>query len=228
MKQLVVLVTGFGPFPGAPFNPTGQLVHRLARIRRPAFADVRFVTHVFPTSYRAVDRDLPRLLAKHAPDAVLMFGLASGSRGLRIETRARNAVSAWRDAEGHVFPVRSIVAGGPSALRFTALASRLLRAAREARVRARLSRDAGRYLCNYVSWRALEAAAKPGGPRVAAFVHVPKLRRKALRRRAGRQYPLGIEELVRGGEAMLLRIVAAARAGKRHDRNVISPARALP
>ena len=26
-----ILVTGFGPFPGAPFNPTAPLVERLAR-----------------------------------------------------------------------------------------------------------------------------------------------------------------------------------------------------
>ncbi|HZD90599.1 MAG TPA: pyroglutamyl-peptidase I, partial [Pseudolabrys sp.] len=26
-----ILVTGFGPFPGAPFNPTVPLVRRLAR-----------------------------------------------------------------------------------------------------------------------------------------------------------------------------------------------------
>ena len=28
---VTILVTGFGPFPGAPFNPTGPLVKQLAR-----------------------------------------------------------------------------------------------------------------------------------------------------------------------------------------------------
>ena len=28
-----ILLTGFGPFPGAPFNPTGPLVTELARAR---------------------------------------------------------------------------------------------------------------------------------------------------------------------------------------------------
>ena len=58
-----ILVTGFGPFPGAPFNPTGPLVQRLARVRRPALADVTIVPHVFATSYAAVDRELPALIA---------------------------------------------------------------------------------------------------------------------------------------------------------------------
>ncbi len=216
MTPLVILLTGFGPFPGAPFNPTGPLVHRLARMRRPGFADVRFVAHVFPTSYRAIDRELPKLLAELAPDAVLMFGLAAGSRGLRVETRARNAISALaRDAEGHLSFTTSIAAGGPAALPFPALTRRLVLAARAARVPTVLSWDAGRYLCNYLSWRTIEAAAKPKGPRVVAFVHVPKLRRMALRRRAWRRYPLGMQELIGGSLAILLAVVAAARSRRR-------------
>jgi pyroglutamyl-peptidase len=207
---LTVLLTGFGPFPGAPFNPTGALVRRLTRIRRPRFAAVRFVMHIFPTSYRAVDRDLPKLLAEWAPDAILMFGLAARTPHIRVESRARNALSPLiRDTEGHMTFATSIVAGGPAALAFAPLTQRLLRAARTSRVPAQLSWDAGNYLCNYLSWRALEAAAKPGGPRVAAFVHVPKLRRYAARRRADRRPPLIMEELVRGGEAMLLAAIAA-------------------
>jgi len=35
-----ILITGFGAFPGAPYNPTMPLVERLMRLRRPAFDDV--------------------------------------------------------------------------------------------------------------------------------------------------------------------------------------------
>ena len=56
-----ILLTGFGPFPGAPFNPTGPLVRALARRRHPALAGVRRVAHVFDTRYDAVDRELPEL-----------------------------------------------------------------------------------------------------------------------------------------------------------------------
>ena len=57
-----ILITGFGPFPGAPFNPTEPLAMELARRRHPAFANVRRVAHVFPVSYAAIDRELPALL----------------------------------------------------------------------------------------------------------------------------------------------------------------------
>lgn len=53
---LTLLLTGFGPFPGAPINPTGWLIDQLVRRRHPAFMGVRRITHVFETSYEAVDR----------------------------------------------------------------------------------------------------------------------------------------------------------------------------
>src|SRR5262249_56495440 len=87
------LITGFGPFPGAPFNPTEALVRRLAARRRPALADVVRVAHVFATRYATVEAELPGLVARHRPDVLLMFGLAARTPGLRIEPRARNAVS---------------------------------------------------------------------------------------------------------------------------------------
>ena len=71
-----ILITGFGPFPGAPYNPTGPLVSELARRRHPAFVNVRRVAHIFPVSYEAVDRELPALLKRERPDALIMFGLA--------------------------------------------------------------------------------------------------------------------------------------------------------
>ena len=199
-----ILVTGFGPFPGAPFNPTGPLVERLARLRRLALANEKFVLHTFPTSYAAVDRDLPKLIERHKPDALLMFGLAPRARTLRIETRARNTVSLLPDAGGIALRRLTIAAGGPAALAMPAPARRLLAAVRAAGVPATLSRDAGRYLCNYLCWRAAEAAGKKGGPRLAVFVHVPKIARTA--RRPGKRRKLTLGDLTRAGAAVLVAV----------------------
>src|SRR5215211_2687798 len=139
-EKLRILVTGFGPFPGAPYNPTQALVARLTRLRRPAFTDVELSSHIFPVTYKAVDRELPLALAEHQPHALLMFGLAGRTKYLRIETRGLNA---------------------------------------------RTSRDAGSYLCNYLSWRAIEAVNSDNGPRLAAFVHIPPLARGGAVRRKG-------------------------------------------
>ena len=50
--KLRILITGFGPFPGAPYNPTQPLVARLLRLRRPALDDVELSGHIFHRDLR--------------------------------------------------------------------------------------------------------------------------------------------------------------------------------
>jgi pyroglutamyl-peptidase len=210
--KLRILITGFGPFPGAPHNPTMPLVARLLRLRRPAFSDVEFLGHIFPVTYKAVDRELPQLLAKHRPHALLMFGLASRISYLRIETRARNAVSMlWPDAD-HTRVRKGSIARGADAKMFGPHTAKLLRAALGTGIDARASRDAGSYLCNYLSWRAIEATCADNGPRLAAFVHVPPIARDGASHRKGMATRITLEELVDAGEAMLLEMVRMARS----------------
>lgn len=201
-----ILVTGFGPFPGAPFNPTGPLVTRLARLRRPGLADVTVVPYIFHTGYADVDRELPKLIARHRPDALLMFGLASRTRTLRIETRARNALALLPDAGGHSLLRGAIAVGQMATLTMPAPVQKLLAVVRGTGVPAALSRDAGRYLCNYLCWRATEAAARKGGPRFAAFVHVPRIARVA--RRPKKPRPLTLDDLTRAGGALLASVAS--------------------
>jgi pyroglutamyl-peptidase len=213
-EKLRILVTGFEPFPGAPHNPTQPLVARLARLRRPALADVELISHIFPVTYGAVDRQLPELLARHQPQTLLMFGLAARTSWVRIETRARNAVTMlWPDAD-HTRVRRGSIAGTADAKLFGPHTARLLRAALATGVDARASRNAGSYLCNYLSWRAIEAVNTGKGPRLAAFIHVPLLDRGNVSRPRGTER-LTLEELVDAGEAMLMEMVKLTRAAVR-------------
>ena len=100
-QHLRILITGFDPFPGAPYNPTPALVARLMRIRRPALSDVTIASHIFPVTYDAVDRDLPILIAQHRPDALLMF--AALNMGFVI-IRKSPSISASRMREGPFLP----------------------------------------------------------------------------------------------------------------------------
>jgi pyroglutamyl-peptidase len=197
-----VLITGFRPFPGAPANPTAALATRLARAGRRRGIDC--VAHVFATTYAAVERELPRLIAAHRPDAILMLGLAPRRAHVSIEVFARNRMSVWfPDASGVVAPRAAIAAGMSAATRGRADFSRLLAAARATRVKTLLSRDAGNYLCNYVYWRALEAAAAPDGPRRAVFVHVPRVSPNVRRRGPARRPRFSFAQFLRVGDAIL-------------------------
>jgi pyroglutamyl-peptidase len=211
--RLRILVTGFGAFPGAPYNPTMALVERLTRLRRPAFDNVELSSHIFHVTYATVDRELPGLLKRFRPHALLMFGLAARTPYLRIETRARNAITTiWPDADGTRIRKGSI-ARDEDALTFGPHTAKLLRAALATGIEARLSRDAGSYLCNYLSWRAIEATRRGDGPRLAAFVHVPLLARDGTARVPG---GITLETLVDAGEAMLGEMIKLARV-KLHE-----------
>jgi pyroglutamyl-peptidase len=210
-RKLRILITGFGPFPGAPYNPTMPLVERLMRLRRPLFADIKFYSHIFHVSYKTVDRELPKLLEEHRPDALLMFGLATRTPYLRVETRARNAVTTiWPDADGKRLRKGSI-ASDADAVMFGPHTKKLLRAALTTGIDARASRDAGSYLCNYLSWRAIEATREDHGPHLAAFIHVPPLARDG----ASKSGRITLEGLVDAGEAMLAELIKLTRVAMR-------------
>ena len=200
-----VLITGFGPFPGAPFNPSAALAKALARRRRPALAGIERATHIFATTYASVDRDLPKLFAQK-PDIVLMFGVAGRRRQLCIETRARNAVSLlFPDASGHR-PLRGVIKlHGPASRTGNAPFARLAGAAGK---QSRLSADAGRYLCNYVYWRALEQLR--GNQPLVQFIHIPLVGTRPRRQRRSKAPPT-LVQLLKAAEAILIALIAASR-----------------
>jgi pyroglutamyl-peptidase len=166
---------------------------------------------VFAVRYADVDRELRALLARERPDIVLLFGLATRARHLRIEQLARNRMSVLFPDAGGFRPPRPAIAPGRAALRNPRPLARLVEAARDVGVGAAPSRNAGSYLCNYIYWHALEAARVPGGPRLVAFVHVPPVRRKARPASAKRRRAYRLDDLVRASEAILVAMAALAR-----------------
>jgi pyroglutamyl-peptidase len=189
-----------------PNNPSAVLVKALARRRRPALAGIVRTTHIFATTYAAVDRDLPKLFAQK-PDIVLMFGLAGSRRHVSIETRARNAVSLLYPDAGGNRPQRGIIISGGRALQGNAPFVVLLGALRNSAIPAFLSRDAGRYLCNYSYWRALDRAGH--GHQLVQFVHIPRVRFDPRRLRKSRS--VAFQPLLTATERLLVALIATKR-----------------
>jgi pyroglutamyl-peptidase len=115
----------------------------------------------------------------------------------------------WPDAD-HARVRKGSIASGAGAKMFGPHTAKLLRATVGTGIDARASRDAGSYLCNYLSWRAIEAVSADDGLRLAAFVHVPLLPRDGASRDKG-STRVTLDELVDAGEAMLLEMVKQAR-----------------
>lgn len=199
-RRLRILVTGFGPFPGAPENPTAPLVRALGR---KTLSGVTVKAHVFPTRYQAVDRALPRLLKTFQPDAIIMFGLATRSRAIRVETLARNRISDRPDAGGFTSGPCKIDPATRGSLDVRAPTPGLLRALKNAGLPARLSRNAGDYLCNYILWHATCESDKHG-LELSAFIHVPKL-----------SVRITPDTLLAAGEAIINTTIATLRRKRR-------------
>ncbi len=169
-----LLVTGFGPFPGVPHNPTESLVASLDGRRA---GELRVDGRMLDVSFAGGASQLSAWLAGR-PEAVLMFGVARGAVEVRVESQAVNRAQAdVPDVEGRV------AGGGPvdaamavdHVLRSVVDVEALAATLRTSGVPARVSDDAGRYVCNAMYLHALTWAATSDPPVPCVFVHVPPL-----------------------------------------------------
>ncbi len=163
-----VLVTGFGPFPGAPTNPTLAVLRLL---EADGIAGVDLALAQLPVTFAGVGPAL-REAVRHRPDAVLLLGLATRRKILNVETLARNVVGGGTpDTDGSVPAASVLVEGAPATRAATWPAATVLAALREAGHEATLSDDAGDYVCNAALFHALGDELAP----IVGFLHVPPL-----------------------------------------------------
>jgi pyroglutamyl-peptidase len=167
-----LLVTGFGPFPNAPENPTQALVLGLAAEPAESYGATAFRAVVLPTDYRKSWPILRRLYRSFAPDVVVHFGLSRQASGLVIERCGRKRIDPSRlDAVGFAPPSGLCRRSGPESLEATLPVTRIAGALTEEEYPAAISEDAGGYVCNATLYRSLLVA--PAGKRLVGFVHVP-------------------------------------------------------
>jgi pyroglutamyl-peptidase len=197
-----ILITGFGPFPGAPSNPTMAIVRHLLRSRHQRFNGVALSGRVLPTEWGML-RGFADTIQQCLPDAILMFGLAGRRRKITPEARAVNHASLLRtDADGRAPGVRQLTHGGPGFRASTINPVLLTARMRAAGLSAKVSRDAGDYLCNALLWTAVET----GVP--AIFVHVPRPRRMLRRKGSQKLERPTPKDLKRAGEVALAAVLA--------------------
>jgi pyroglutamyl-peptidase len=195
MVQTKVLLTGFGPFPGAPENPSAWLAEALASsplARRP---EISLHTEVLPTEWAAVSARAPRLLETLRPQLMLHFGLSRRARSFRIERSAHNRILSRTDAAGALPGRDSVIPAGHNRLDSQFPAHQLVTHLRQNGVAAATSRSTGRYLCNFLYYLSLDWARRQSTPCHAVFVHVPF--------GVPQGGPLPEAELLRGAEAVL-------------------------
>ncbi|MCB9744865.1 MAG: hypothetical protein H6741_04055 [Alphaproteobacteria bacterium] len=174
----MILVTGFGPFPGVPRNPTTQLVRALHGAR---VAGETITGEVLPVSYaRAPARTLA--LARANPTRlVLGLGVATSRTAPEVELRGRRVPApSAQDVDASADPA---LPEGPT----------FVPASLDARALAEglgcgLSEDAGAYVCN--AWLYSVTQGLPGVP--VGFLHVPAAGLEPARLLQGLRSLLGV------------------------------------
>lgn len=152
----MILVTGFGPFPGVRDNPSG-VVARQVHGRRVRGHTV--VAEVLPVTWTgAAARTLA--LARHLePVVVVGLGVAMSREGVQVERLGRRELAARLDAAGELPPVLP----GPEQVGATLAVDVLCQA-----LSATPSDDAGSYVCNAWLYQVASGLDCPVG-----FVHLP-------------------------------------------------------
>lgn len=169
----VILVTGFGPFPGVADNATATLVPRLVETAHSRHRNYLIVGAVLPTVWDVAPRQLEVLFELHRPSACLHFGVAREAQGFRLERRAANACKVMEDAAGCLPAAPQLSASGPAYRPSTFPADAIMERLTEHGLPAACSEDAGNYLCNAVLYHSLAASAGRSGRCISGFVHIP-------------------------------------------------------
>jgi pyroglutamyl-peptidase len=210
-----ILATGFGAFPGAPFNPSAAIVARLSRSSRrlQGLAQIDLSTAVLPVRWEGAGARLSALFERVRPEVVLLLGVAGRRATISVETRARNRLSVLRaDADKRTAPVSVVLKGGPQARAARAPVARLIALMSRSGVSVRRSIDAGDYICNQVYYLALASEAEFVG-----FIHVPRARNPGtpgVRRSLGpRRW--SVEEMTRAIAATLPLLASQVRVKRR-------------
>ena len=181
-----LLITGFGPFPRVPRNPSERVARAAAASPRWRRLGWRVDLRILDTRYNALETQLLPALRESDPDAVLLLGVAPKRDAIPPERQARNRVSRlFPDAGGHVGDASlRLDREDPRLIRRTqAPIAAMVRAMRRRGLRAAISRDAGRYLCNAACYTALRACGAARAAHVV-FIHIPFPRDMTQRSRA--------------------------------------------
>jgi len=166
-----ILVTGFEPFGGETVNASWEAAQRLEGWRH---GDTVAVARLLPCAYDASVKKLISAIETLRPDALLMTGQAARRAVVCVERFAHNLDDATApDNDGALRRALRISRAAPEWLETKASVRTIASAIKEAGIPARVSRDAGGFVCNHLYFGALQYLSDKRSAIPAVFVHLP-------------------------------------------------------
>jgi pyroglutamyl-peptidase len=166
-----ILVTGFEPFGGETINASWEAAQKLESWRH---GDTVAVARLLPCAYDSSVKTLIGAIETLRPDALLMTGQAARRGVVSVERFAHNLDDAKApDNEGVQRRGLRITRAAPDWLEAPAPIRLIARAINEAGIPARMSRNAGAFVCNHLYFGALHYLREKKSTIPAVFVHLP-------------------------------------------------------
>ncbi|XP_071079518.1 pyroglutamyl-peptidase 1-like [Haliotis cracherodii] len=165
-----VLVTGFGPFGCHKVNASWVAVQELEKLG--LGDDVDLVTQKLAVEYDTVTNTIPTMWQTHKPVLVVHVGVSGIATELTLEQQAHNDGYDKQDNNGTCPTTRCCVDGADNCIVSEIDMQYVCQEVNNAgiKVKAVVSHDAGRYLCDFSFFTSLHIDRCR-----AAFVHVPPL-----------------------------------------------------
>ena len=206
-----ILVTGFEPFGGETVNASWEAAQRLEGWRH---GDTVAAARLLPCAYDASVKKLISAIETLRPDALLMTGQAARRGVVCVERFARNLDDARApDNDGVLRRALRISRAAPDWLEAAAPVRTITQAINEAGIPARVSRNAGAFVCNHLYFGALHYLSEKRSAIPAVFVHLPVTPEQSPRgANAKRLTPTEASDALRAAAAAILDEVKASAA----------------
>jgi len=169
MADKKVLLTGFEPFGGASFNPSGAVVQEIGRH---GIDGVEIITAVLPVEFTRSAEILIDLIKTHQPSVVISLGQAEGRDFIGPEKVAINLADARiADNAGVKLENQKVDPNAADGYFSTLPIRAIVDAISALGINAKVSYSAGAFICNEIFFTAqsfLQASAV-----ISGFIHLP-------------------------------------------------------
>ncbi|KAF7699091.1 hypothetical protein HF521_003833 [Silurus meridionalis] len=165
-KPKLIVVTGFGPFRQYLVNPSWEAVKGLKKKVLGANTEIHIVE--IPVCYSKAHQAIAEIWHNLKPKIAIHVGIASGAKCIILEQTGKNSGYKDKDSCGICPEDNCCIKGGPEHLDSIIDMKTIAKSLKVLGLDVIYSRDAGRYLCDFVYYLSLHY-----GQGRAAFIHVP-------------------------------------------------------
>ncbi|XP_013163126.1 PREDICTED: pyroglutamyl-peptidase 1 [Papilio xuthus] len=169
----LVLVTGFGPFLNHPVNASWEAVKLINKEMLETKHNIELVLLEIPVTYENVDEFVPALWETHTPKLMIHVGVSSEASCMTLETQAHRKGYQRMDYFDKCPANHICTAEGAIRLHTKLNVERICKEFNGSctdDTSAISSKDAGRYLCEYIYYTSLSVDNTR-----TLFIHVPDI-----------------------------------------------------